>query len=130
MGKQHFPKFLPDDLLPVIHRHLHIFQRQSLELFYVLFRAGEGHQGRGKLRHRMARCFCKPVAVPGGTGGRVGQASCGHDHSPGFDHFPAFFQGHAQTPAILADHLFHSLIIADGHSQPLHPPFQGRDHIR
>ena len=133
MGKHHFPKFFKNRPLSVPDTELYILQGQSLHPGNVFLRRHHRHQGRQKLRHMMPGLFGHPVAVPGGSCGRIGNSSGGHKHrvprNPG-----AVLQHKARSPhaflRLLKPQGLHTGFQMNLHPQLPHPVLHGQDDVR
>ena len=118
MGEQHFPK-IPVQLFPaVVYVCFHVFKGKSLQFLYrIHFLCLKGHQGRGQVCNLMAAFPGPSIAIARGSGGRIGQAACGHDHAVPVPHAAA----HADSPAhtVFYHQALHLMVQMDFH--PLLP---------
>ena len=80
VGKQHFPQLAVYRLCVPVKGQGHVAQRKAHHLFTGGIRAHQAAKARHGRHNGVPRLFCQLVAVPGGTGARVGNAPRGHQH--------------------------------------------------
>ena len=72
--KQHLAQLLINELVVLIGRERHVFQREALHLGAIIVRAFQRHERRAARRDRVAQLLGEAVARPGGAGQRIAQA--------------------------------------------------------
>ena len=82
VGEDHFPE-IPEDVPAALIQNGkgNVFKGQSLSVFRPVFHGFQRYQGRSERRHRVSKLLREPIAVPCGTGCRIGQAAGCQNHA-------------------------------------------------